>query len=66
MLKTESVGFQRLLGTSDVARLFGCSEAQVREYVREGRLAAITIGRSHRYTTAALEAFIVSAEVVPK
>ncbi len=51
----------RLASTADVAHFLGCSEAQVRDYVRLGRLRAIRVGRSLRYSSEAIDAFLAEA-----
>lgn len=48
--------------TAEVAKFYRCSEAQVREYVREGRLRAFRAGRSLRFTRDAVERFIAERE----
>ncbi len=51
------------IGTTDeVAKLVRCSPAQVREYVREGRLRGFLAGRSLRYTRDAVLRFIAERE----
>jgi len=61
LLEERPPRLRRLAGTAAVAHYLGCSEAQVREYVRQGRLRAIRVGRSLRYTSEAIDAFIAAA-----
>jgi excisionase family DNA binding protein len=60
-LEDRPVRRPRLSGTDDVAYFLGCSSAQVREYVRQGRLRAIVVGRSLRYSPEAIDAFVAEA-----
>ncbi len=60
-LEERSPRLPRLAGTADVAHFLGCSEAQVREYVRQGRLRAIRVGRSLRYSSESINDFVAGA-----
>ena len=46
------------LTLDEVGRLYGISRRSLSNYVREGRLRAVQIGRKKRVTVAALKAFL--------
>ncbi len=49
--------------TAEAALFLRCSEPLVREYIREGRIRAVKIGRSYRITRDALEALLAGAAI---
>lgn len=49
---------QKLYTVKDLANLFGVSEQSIRLWVKGGRLKALRVGRSCRFTADAIEAFL--------
>lgn len=49
---------ERLLSVKEAAALLGCSEAAVRKWVYQRRLAAVKVGRLTRLRQGDLEAFV--------
>jgi len=48
--------------TPEAARFLRCSEPLVREYIREGRIRAVKVGRGYRIPRESIEAFLAGKD----
>jgi hypothetical protein len=62
IVKTATSDLPPILNTGGVSNFLGMSEAQVREYHRQGKLRGFLAGRSLRFTRDAVEKFIADRE----
>ena len=58
--------FTKLLTVQEVAKMFRMNTLTIYEYVREGKIPAIKIGRSYRFLESDLHIFLKERKVYAK